>query len=91
MIAPVAGLELSIIVAVVVAAIVGVAIWLGADRVSPALRSGLGVVAGVLGALLVLTEVADLIPDAVEVWLIPIWIGIVTAALMVISIRSLAD
>ena len=91
MIATVAGLELSLIVAVAVALIVGVAMWVGAERLSPALRSVFGAVAGVLGALVVLTEVADLIPDAVEVWLIPIWIGSVTAALMVISIRSLAD
>jgi hypothetical protein len=87
----VAGLELSIIIGAVVAVIVGSAIWLGADRLSPAARSVVGAIAGVLGALVVLTEVADLIPDAVEPWLIPIWAGTITAALMVMSIRSLAD
>jgi len=87
----VAGLELSIIIGAVVAVIVGSAIWFGADRLSPAARSVVGAIAGVLGALVVLTEVADLIPDALEPWLIPIWAGTITAALMVMSIRSLAD
>lgn len=85
-----AGIEIGIIVALVVGAVV-LAIVRQPDHPVPAARATVGVVAGGIGALLILTNITDLIPDSFESVAGPIGAIALTAGLLLLTARKLAS
>jgi hypothetical protein len=87
----VAEIETSIVVALVVTAMVLWIIRRSPERPLPATRAVVGIGAGAIGALVILTNVTDLIPDALESLVGPIAIVAVTAGLMLLMVWKLAN
>jgi hypothetical protein len=87
----VAEIETAIVVALVVIAMVLWIIRRRPERPLPATRAVVGIGAGAIGALVILTNVTDLIPDALESLVGPIAIVAVTAGLMLLMVWKLAN
>jgi uncharacterized membrane protein len=87
---PVANVQLAVLILVTVAALV-----FGVSRFTPGAprrrtRALVGLVPGVLGAILVLTTNVDLVPDELEAQLLPIVVLAISGIVAIITIRSLA-
>ena len=86
-----AGIELGIIVALVVGAVVLAIVRQNPDHPVPVARATVGVVAGWIGALLILTNITDLIPDSFESVAGPIGAIALTVGLLLLTARKLAS
>lgn len=86
-----AGIEIGIIVGLVVGAVVLAIVRRNPDHPVPAARATVGVVAGGIGALLILTNITDLIPDSFEAVVGPIGTIALTAGLLLLTARKLAS
>ena len=86
-----AGIEIVIVVALVVGGLVLAIVRRDPDHPVPAARATVGIVAGAVGALVILTSVTDLIPDSLEGAVIPAGVVALTAALLVVTVRRLAS
>jgi hypothetical protein len=87
----VAEIEIAIVVALVVGVLVLAIVRRNPDNPVPAARATVGIVAGAIGALLILTNITDLIPDSFEAAVGPIGAVAVTAGLLVLTARKLAS
>ena len=86
-----AGIQLGIVVVLVVSTLVLAIVRRNPDHPVPAARATVGIVAGVIGALLILTNITDLIPDSFESVVGPVAVIAVTAGLLVITAWKLAS
>ena len=86
-----AEVEIAIIVGLIVAALVAAIVRRYPDRPVPAARATVGVVAGAIGALVILTNITDLIPDSFEAAIGPAGVIALTAGLLVLTVRKLAS
>lgn len=87
----VATVEIGIVIALIAAAVVALVIRRDAENPMPAARAIVGIAAGVLGALVILTTITDLIPDPWEAAVAPIGLVLITAALILLTTRRLAS
>jgi hypothetical protein len=87
----VAGIQIGIIVALVVSILVLAIVRRNPDHPVPAARATVGIVAGVIGALLILTNITDLIPDSFESAVGPIAVIALTAGLLLLTAWKLAS
>lgn len=86
-----AEIEIVIVVTIVVGGLVLALVRANPDRPVPAARATVGIVAGSIGALVILTNVTDLIPDGFEAVVGPIGAVAVTAALLLLMVWKLAN
>ncbi len=86
-----AGIEISIVVALVVGGLILAIVRRDPDHPVPAARATVGIVAGAVGSLVILTSVTDLIPDSLEAAVIPAGVVAVTAGLLFVTVRHLAS
>ena len=87
----VAEIIIAIVVALVVGSLVLVIVRQTPDQPVPAARATVGIVAGVIGALLILTNITDLIPDSFEAAVGPIGVVALTAGLLLLTAWKLAS
>jgi hypothetical protein len=87
----VAGIEIGIIIVLAVGALVLAIVRRNPDHPVPAARAAVGIVAGAIGALLILTNITDLIPDSFEAAVGPIGAIALTAGLLLLTVRKLAS
>jgi hypothetical protein len=87
----VAGIQIGIVVALVVSILVLAIVRRDPDQPVPAARATVGIVAGVIGALLILTSITDLIPDSFESLVGPVAAIALTAALLLLTAWKLAS
>ena len=86
-----AGIETVIVIAIVMGALVLAIVRANPDRPLPAARATVGIVGGSIGALVILTNVTDLIPDGFEAVVGPIGAVAVTAGLLLLMVWKLAS
>ena len=86
-----AQVNVAILVAVIVLALVVLVGRRRAGQPVPAVRATVGIVAGVIGAFVILTNITDLIPDAFETALGPIGVASLTAGLLLLTAWKLAS
>lgn len=86
-----AGIEIGIAVAVIVSMLVLVIVRRNPDHPAPAARATVGIVAGAIGAMLILTNITDLIPDSLESIVGPVAVVGLTAWLLLFTARQLAS
>jgi hypothetical protein len=87
----VAGIEIVIVVGLVVGGLVLAIVRRDPDHPVPAARATVGIVAGAVGALVILTNVTDLIPDSLEGAVIPAGVVALTIGLVLFTVRRLAS
>jgi hypothetical protein len=87
----VAGIQIGIVVALVVSILVLAIVRRDPDQPVPAARATVGIVAGVIGALLILTSITDLIPDSFESLVGPVAAIALTTALLLLTAWKLAS
>lgn len=86
-----AEINIAIIITIVVAALVVLIARRSAGHPVPAARATVGIVAGVIGAFVILTNITDLVPDGVETAVGPIGVGALTAGLLLLMAWKLAS
>ena len=86
-----AGIQIGIVIALVVSILVLAIVRRNPDHPVPAARATVGIVAGVIGALLILTTITDLIPDSFESVVGPVAVIAFTAGLLVLTAWKLAS
>lgn len=82
---------IAIVVTLVVGTLVLVIVRRSPDNPVPAARATVGIVAGAIGALLILTNITDLIPDSFEAAVGPIGAAALTAGLLLLTAWKLAS
>jgi len=87
----VAAIEIGIVIAVIVSIVVLAIVRRDPDHPVPAARATVGIVAGAIGALLILTNITDLIPDSFEGAVGPIGAIALTAVLLLLTAWKLAS
>jgi hypothetical protein len=87
----VAEIEIGIVVALIVVALVIAIVRRDPDHPVPAARATVGIVGGAIGALLILTNVTDLIPDALEAAIRPAGAIVLTTGLLLLTAWKLAS
>jgi hypothetical protein len=84
-----------IVIAIVVGIVVGTLVLLMVREPTghpmPAARAVVGIVAGSVGALIILTQITDLIPDSFEAAVGPIGAAALTGALLLLTAWKLAS
>ena len=86
-----AEIETAIVIAVVVSAMVLWIVRRSPERPVPETRAMVGIGAGAIGALIILTNITDLIPDSFESLVGPFAAIAVTAALVLLTVWKLAS
>ena len=86
-----AGIQIGIVVALVVSILVLAIVRRNPDNPVPAARATVGIVGGVIGALLILTSITDLIPDSFESLVGPVAVIALTAGLLLLTAWKLAS
>ncbi len=87
----VAEIEIGIVVGLVVASLVIAIARRDPDHPLPAARAMVGIVGGAIGALLILTNITDLIPDALEAAVRPVGAIALTTGLLLLTAWKLAS
>lgn len=86
-----AAIEIGIVVVLVVGALVLAIVRRHPGNPVPEARATVGIVAGAIGALLILTNITDLIPDSFEGAVGPIAAIALTAGLLLLTAWKLAS
>jgi hypothetical protein len=85
-----AHVELAILAAVIIGVLIVIVTRLTPGAPQRRTRALVGLIPGALGALFVLTQNVDLVPDELETQALPLVILAVSGAIAVITIRGLA-
>jgi hypothetical protein len=85
-----ANVELVILIVAVVAVLTAVVVRLTPGAPRRRTRVLVGLVPGMLGAFVVLTQRSDLVPDEIERWVLPLVILVISGLMAGLTIRGLA-
>jgi hypothetical protein len=87
----VAEVNIAIIITIVVATLVVLIARRSSGHPVPAARATVGIVAGVIGAFVILTNITDLVPDSLETAAGPIGVVALTAGLLLFTAWKMAS
>ena len=87
----VAEVNIAIIVALLIGGLVLLIGRRSADNPVPAARATVGIVAGMVGAFVILTNITDLIPDSLETAVGPIAVATLTLGVLLLTAWKLAS
>ena len=84
-------IEVAIVFLIAAGGVILLVIRSSPEQPVPVARAIVGLVAGTLGALFILTPLTDLVPDAIEATIAPLGVIAITVALVILSTRFLSN
>lgn len=86
-----AGIEIAVVFLIAAGGVILLVIRSSPEQPVPVARAIVGIVAGTLGALVILTPLTNLVPDAIESTIAPIGAAAITVTLVILSTRFLSN
>ncbi len=86
-----AGIEIALVFLIAAGGVIMLVIRSSPEQPVPVARAIVGLVAGALGAIFILTPLTDLVPDAIEAAIAPLGVVAITVTLVILSARFLSN